>query len=273
MKYYPNGAGETLGGDVLASQSPIITSGNIWWVNSATGTDAASPAGQDREKPLATLVQANTNATDGDIVFLQSGHVETFTVAFGALKALTVVGVGTTSGKPAAQLKINAAAAGLISTATGVSELRNIYFPAAVQSDTSANGKVKVASTPGVVISGCYFESSGNDQLSALEIGVASNSVLVENCTFVSTATSTATRPTRGIFVSGAVTDLRIIGCVFDDGTVGYSGSSCDLSGGTITRLRCHSNSFLRGADAVVASASTGYLVPSTQSGGARVSW
>ncbi|HXT99480.1 MAG TPA: hypothetical protein VN903_00720, partial [Polyangia bacterium] len=154
MRFYPNGAGESLGGDVLCSQTPIITSGNVWWVNSATGTDAASPAGQDREKPLATLVQANTNATAGDIIFLQSGHTETMTVAFGALKAVTVVGVGTTSGKPAAQLKINAAAAGLLSTATGVSELRNIYFPAAVQSDTSATGKVLIASTPGVIVSG-----------------------------------------------------------------------------------------------------------------------
>jgi hypothetical protein len=273
MRFYANGLGESLGGDALATQLPIITSGNVWWVNSVTGTDAASPAGQDREKPLATLVQANTNATDGDIIVLENGHVETMTVLFGALKAVTVVGIGTTSGKPGAQLKINAAAAGLISTATGVCELRNIYFPAAVQSDTTANGKIRIASTPGVVISGCYFESSANDQLPAISIDVASNNVLIENCTFVSTATTTATRPLRGIYLAGAVTDLRIIGCTFDDGTVGYANGACDLSGATITRLRCHSNTFLRGADLAVASATTGYFALPAVSGGGRVSW
>lgn len=273
MNYLTNGSGESLGGDVLVSQKPIITSGNVWWVNSVTGTDAASPAGQDREKPLATLVQANTNAAAGDVIFLQSGHTETFTVLFGALKAVTVVGVGTTSGKPGAQLLINAAAAGLISTATGVCELRNIYFPAAVQSDTSATGKIRVAATSNVVISGCYFESSANDQLAAISLDASSNSVLIENCTFVSTATTTVTRPTRGIHVQGAVTDLRVIGCVFDDGTVGYSTGACDLSGGTITRLRCHSNSLLRGASVLIAAATTGYFVPSTQSGDGRVNW
>lgn len=273
MKYYANGLGESLGGDVLATQTPFITSGNVWWVNSVTGVDAASPAGQDREKPLATLVQANTNATAGDTIVLQSGHVETFTVLFGALKAVTVVGVGTTSGKPAAQLKINAAAAGLISTASGVCELRNIYFPAAVQSDTSATGKIRIAATPGVVISGCYFESSANDQLAAISIDAASNSVLIENCTFVSTATTVATRPTRALQVDGAISDLRIIGCTFDDGTVGYANPACDISGATITRLRAHSNTLLRGADVAIASASTGYFVPSTVTGGGRVGW
>lgn len=269
MKFYPNGLGESLGGDSLASQKPIITSGNIWWVNSVTGTDAGGTAGQDREKPLATLGQANTNATDGDIIVLQSGHSETLTSAL-SLKGVTVVGIGTTSGKPAAQIKINAAAATCVQFTTTGGELRNIYFPAAVQSDTNTNGKVRLT-TANCIVYGCYIESSANDQLPALSID--SNSSRVENCTIVSTATSTATRPLRGIWTSGAVSDLVLIGNIFDDGTVGYASGACDISAGTVTRLKAYGNSFLRGADLAVASASTGYFVPSTQSGGPRVSW
>lgn len=268
MRLYPNGLGESLGGDAIATQRPIYMSGNVWWVNSATGTDAGGTAGQDQQKPLATLVQANTNASDGDVIVLQSGHTETLTGAL-SLKGLTVVGIGTTSGKPAAQIKINAAAATALQFATTGGELHNIYFPAAVQVDTSANGKVRVT-TAGCVIYGCYFESNANDQLPALSIDTGCR---VENCTFVSTATSTASRPLKGIGTTGAVNDLIIIGNVFDDGTVGFTSPACDLSSGTVSRMRGHSNSFLRGAEISVSSASTGFFIPATQTGGAKVTW
>jgi hypothetical protein len=273
MKVYPNGAGESQGGDVLCTQSPLFVGGNVWWVNSATGVDAGGTAGQDREKPLATLGQAVTNSANGDVIYLQSGHTETLTVAQN-IGIRSVVGVGTTSGKPSVQMKINAAAAGCLTAGGQGCEIKNIYFPAAVQSDTTAAaGKVWIPSTPNVLIYGCYFESSGLDQLAALQIDVSSNGVSVEKCTFVSTATAVATRPTRGLYVSGAVSDLSVISCVFDDGTVGYSSKACDLSGGTITRLKAHSNSTLRGADVSIASASTGYFIPSTRSGGGAVNW
>jgi len=272
MRIYPNGLGEQAGGDQRASQKPLLMSGDVWWVNSVTGTDAASPAGKDQQKPLATLVQANTNAADNDIIVLQSGHTETLTVAL-ALKAVTVIGIGTTAGKPAAQIKINAAAAIMLQFTASAGELANIYFPAAVQTDTSANGKVRVASISHCIISGCYFESSALDQLAALEISAAAQGVIVEDCTFISTASSGITRPTRGLHVSGAVSEFRMTGNVFDDGGMGYSTAACDLSGGTITRLRAYGNSFLRGAETLIASATVGYFFPPTQSGGAKVTW
>ena len=48
-------------------------------MDSATGSDAASPAGKDRIKPLATLAQACTNAATGDIIVCLAGHAETLT--------------------------------------------------------------------------------------------------------------------------------------------------------------------------------------------------
>lgn len=272
MKLYPNGLGESAGGDVLATQKPLFMSGNVWWVNSATGVDAGGSAGQDREKPLATIGQANTNATDGDIIVLQSGHNETLSAQLN-LKAVSLVGIGTTSGKPAAQLKINSASATLLNLAVAATEIRNVYFPASVQSNTSANGKLRLANIDNCVISGCYFESSALDQLAALEVATIADEALIENCTFVSTATTVTTRPTRGLYVSGAITDLHVVGCVFDDGTVGYSTAACDISGGTITRLKGTGISLLRGAEVLIASATTGYFIPSTSTGGGKVTW
>lgn len=271
MKVYPNGL-ETLGGDSLVSQKPLWVGGNTWWVNSATGTDAGGTAGQDREKPLATLGQALTNSANGDVIVLQSGHSETLTAALN-VGIKTVVGVGTTGGKPAAQLKINAANATLLNMSGSGGQLRNIYFPAAVQSDSSATGKVQIPASTNVLIYGCYFESGANDQMDAVQAIVASNNLRIENCTFVSTATSTATRPTKGLSLTGAITDVSIIGCIFDDGTVGYSGKAADLSGGTITRLSAYNNSLLHGADITINSASTGFFGVGSLSGGGVVSW
>jgi hypothetical protein len=270
-KIYQNGLGESQGGDVLCTQLPLFSSGNVWWVNSATGTDAGGTAGQDRERPLATLVQANTNASDYDLVVLESGHTETLVAAL-SLKALTIVGVGTTSGKPAAQIKINAAAASmLVFSGAAVGELRNIYFPASVQANTTANGKIRQSTSGHLLISGCYFELSANDQLPGISIDTGST--IVENCTFVSTATAIASRPLKAIGSTGAVSDVRIVGSVFDSGTVGFSTAAIDLSTAAVTRLRAFSNSFLRGADSLIHASTTGYFIPSTNSGSPKVTW
>lgn len=272
MKVYPNGLGETLGGDTILGQKPLWVGSSVWWVNSATGTDAGGSAGQDREKPLATLAQALTNSGNADIIILQSGHSETLT-ANQNIGIRTIMGVGTTSGKPAAQLKINSANATLLTMSGSGGQLRNIYFPAAVQSNSSVTGKIQVPASTNCLIYGCYFECGANDQMDAVQAIVSSTSLRIENCTFVSTATSTATRPTNGLHLTGAITDVMVINNTFDDGTVGFSGKAADLSGGTITRLHASGNSLLRGADVVIGSASTGFFGTGTLSGGGGVSW
>lgn len=273
MKVSPNGLGESLGGDPLLGQKPFWVGGNVWWVNSVTGTDASGTAGQDQQKPLATLGQAVTNSAAGDVIVLQSGHVETLTSALTISSARTIVGVGTTSGKPGAQLKLNSANASLLTLSGAGCQLRNIYFPGNVQSNGGASGKVAIPATANILIYGCYFECGATDQQDAVQATASSNSLRVENCTFVSTATSTATRATNGLKLAGAITDVIVVNNTFDDGTVGFAGKAADLSGGTITRLHAYGNSLLRGADFVINSASTGFFGTGTLSGGSVVSW
>ena len=66
MPVYPNGLGQSLG-DTLATTYPLHMSGQVWYVLSTTGVDAASPRGLDATRPLATFGQAYSNASNNDI--------------------------------------------------------------------------------------------------------------------------------------------------------------------------------------------------------------
>ena len=100
--FLQNGCGESTG-DELCTSRPLLlpTSNSVWYVNSATGTDAVSPAGKNREKPLATLAQAITNAQANDIIVLMDGHAES-TTSFMTLSTagVKIVGAGSSGGIP-----------------------------------------------------------------------------------------------------------------------------------------------------------------------------
>lgn len=274
MKLWPNGIGGSTG-DVLATTKPLYLSGDVWFVNSTGGVDGVSPAGKDRQKPLATLAQAQTNGAAGDIVVLMDGHTETFTVTLAITKALCIVGEGSASGVPTAQLKINAAAASCLNVATTGVQLRNIKFPASVQSNTGSGGstgKIAVAGASCGII-GCYIEQSGLDQLAGISYANGMTNERIENTTVISTATAVATRPTYGIFHIGTVADLDIVGLVLSDGQVGFSGAAWDGSAGAVTRLRAQGVSLLLGADVKLHASTLGWLAPPTVTSGAVVSW
>lgn len=260
-EYFVSGIGETLG-DPLAVNPPFMTKGAVWFVCSVNGTDAGGTAGKDKQKPLKTLAQAQTNASAGDTVFLLNGHAETYTTSLSISKQLYIVGTGLVSGKyPGASFTINAASADAFVLSAAGTQLRNIYFPQSSQSNSfSAGGKVVVETTD-CLIAGCYFEMGALDQGAGLIDAVAAPTRLrVENCTFISTATSTATRPIYGMSVQQTVSDVAVIGSVFNDGTVGFSTAALDMSGPTVTRIRAENISLLQGADFLIASAST-YLI------------
>lgn len=268
---WPNGFGETTG-DALASTLPFYQAfGNdVWFVCSLNGTDGASPAGKNKEKPLATLGQANTNAASGDIIVLLTGHTETFTAALTITKSLTIIGCGTTSGKPSPQLKNNSAAASMVTLATANIdvEFRNVYFPAQVQS----NSATKFNYTAGSLrMEGCYCEASGNDTAAVITLptsGIERFDFI--NSTMVSTGSSTSSQPLRGISGTSITGHVRLDGAVFDDGTYGWSGDTALLiSQGSTGGVRGTGVSLLRGASIAISNRS--WVQVGTATGGGRV--
>jgi hypothetical protein len=270
--FWPNGVGELVGDD-LASTTPLYTSGSIWYVLSTTGIDAASPAGKNKEKPLATLNQANTSAVSGDIIVLLTGHTETRTTAITITKSLTIVGCGTSGGKPSPQLKNNSAAANLIiiNTAGIYVELRNVYFPAQVQS----NSATKISNPQGNLrFVGCYFEANVFDTAAVITIpttGTESTFAFIDS-TIISTGVSTTSQPLVGITGSSVTAHVRLDGSTFSDGTYGWSGDAAvtlTMAGATDT-VRGVNVSLLLGATISLGSART-WVSVATATGGGRV--
>lgn len=270
MRMYPGGLGEA-SGHWLATSSPIFASGDVWYVQSAIGTDAVSPAGLDRTKPLATLAQAITNATDGDIVVLMAGHTQTLTAVQTIGKTLAVVGGGFSAGIPTVSFTRNAAAAKLFNvTATGV-VIGGIKF---LGDSQSCNQPIVSVDGGRFALENCYFTANNLTAAEMVRITGINDGHSIRDTTFVAGGTSLVTQPVAAIKVSAAVAGLTLEGIVVDGGQYGWSDPyAVDLSGGNVDQLVMKQCSLLRGSDARFTSASVGYINPATTSGGPRILW
>lgn len=268
LNFLNNGIGGTLG-DSLALAKPLVLSGNVWYVNSTVGSDAASPRGQNREKPLATLQQAVTNAADGDLVVLLSGHAESISTTVTINKKLIVIGEGSAAGLPTVSLTQSADVVMLSCTVSRV-ELRNILFPEPGLAVTTA--RVAFSSTDQLG-NGCYFRCGSHTGAAPVTMN-SSDRLRLENCTFISTATDVSLQPFAAVLGTTALADIVVDGLVLSDGTVGFSNLySWDTGGFAITRLRATNISLLLGADMKLHASSTGLVNVATATGGGKVVW
>src|SRR3990167_2596096 len=257
---YPNGAGGTTG-DTWATCEPLYMSGAIWYVHSSTGTDAAAPAGKNREKPLATLAQAVTNAADNDVIVFLSGHAETLTSAQTISEKLTLAGEGSSSGVPTVVFTGGANAALFTISGTNV-ELRNIKIAASTVANSTSRATVTGV---GFVMDGCYVECGANDTAAAFTLGSGADQALLRNTTFISTATLTSAQPESALKSSAAIADLTLEGVTFSAGTVGFSNYfAWDSWAAAVTRVKALDLSLLLGADVKLHASSTGRVNVST---------
>lgn len=242
--FLPNGVGETLG-DILVTTGPFLATGTVYYVNSVIGD--VTYTGLNTERPLPALTNAQTVASDGDIIVLLDGHTETLTVALSLTKKLTIVASGSSNGIPTVSFGMNADATlfTVTSAATGI-QFRNIKFRTNLVSSTAQRIDLSAANA---VFYGCYFEMGSNDQGPGILLANALASVRVENTSFVSTATAISPAPVAGLRTAGTTTDLTIKGCVFDGGSQGFSAYAYDELGAA-TRRHGEEISLLRGADA-----------------------
>jgi hypothetical protein len=265
---HTNGIGGTAGA-ALALLSPLYSSGDIWYVLSTTGSDAAAPRGKERIRPLATLAQACTNAAAGDIIVCLSGHTETLTSGqtFSEANQL-ILGEGSGSSRPkftrgADIVMFNVTAAGV--------QINNIYFPATTVASTSS--RVKFAGVRNELV-GCYFECGTLDNGAALETVTGASQVGITGTNyFVSTSTSVASQPSNAVTVTNAITDLEIETLVLDGGTSGWAQPYAMNIAGAVTRLRVANLDLLGDSDVTIATGTTGHLHVRNKSGSARVVW
>lgn len=269
MPMYPNGLGQALG-DTLATTAPLHTSGNVWYVLSTTGVDAASPRGLDATRPLATLGQAITNSANNDIICLLSGHTETVS-ATTISKNLCIVGAGQSSGRPTVKLT-PAAADEIMLTVSGADvELRNIWFEE--RTFSSSNAVISVSGA-GFRMTGCYVEGGAYDVGPRLQLASGADRARLASTTFISTATALNAQPSKAIYVGAAITCLELDGLVISGGSYGWGDPyAFENDTAAITRLKGQSVSLLLGADMALHASTTGWLNIATATGGAQVVW
>lgn len=265
---YPNGIGGSLG-PRLATCKPLQVSGNVWYVHH-TGTNAVSPAGQNREKPLASLAQAHTNAAAGDTIVCLSGHTQVLTATQTFNKAgITLVGEGSSSGKPTVKFQMNHGSQDMFVVSAAGVRFSGLWIQG--QAQASAGLRIWANSTT-CEIDECYIECGAFDLSTA--ILAAGNNFTLRRTTIISTAVASTAQPLMGVQLGAAISDVKIEDCVFDGGTFGFSNyAALDLSAQIITRLKGEGNSFLRGADYVIHASTIGYFNPQTASGGVRGAW
>jgi len=167
---------------------------------------------------------------------------------------------------------VNAAAQDTFTVNQANTELRNIYFKEASQTNGgSAGGKVTV-SAAGCRIIGCYFEEGPKDNLAAVVLAAGATSARLVNTTIISTATTPATRPSRGVSVTAALADIEVEGLTLSDGPAGFANGAWDSAAVVLTRFRAISLSLLLGADMIMNSANVAsWINPQTTTGGGRV--
>lgn len=98
--HYPNG----FANGVSVRGLPLLNTygGNVYWVNSATGSDGNKGT---RERPFATLDYAigRCTANNGDIIMVAPNHAETITGAGGItadVAGITIIGLGHGNQRP-----------------------------------------------------------------------------------------------------------------------------------------------------------------------------
>jgi hypothetical protein len=265
--YYSNGPGGS-SGTTLATLASLNMPGAIWYVHH-TGSDAASPRGKDRSRPLATIGQAFTNSGAEDWIVCLAGHVESISTTVTLSGSRIVIGEGVGASRPRLSRTADIAVFDLNNSG---SRVENFYFPAATTAKTASRVKMQAS---GCTVANCYFECSGFDGgasavnfLSASAINCA-----VTDTTFISTATSPTSQPFGAIDVGAAITDLTLSGVVFDGGTTGWSNQFALNGTANITRLRAWNIDLLGDSDMLLTTGTTGFVGIRNKSGSSRLVW
>jgi len=272
IKYYVNGAGGTLGAE-LATLKPLYMSGVIWYVNNSSSAASDSNAGNDRDLPLATLQQAVTNSSAGDMIDLMSGHAETIASTVTINKAgLSIVGEGIGSTLPRLTNNVAAGTGPMISVEAKAILFDSIYFPGSAQ---SARERIFVGGSPAgqATLANLTFECSANDaQRSAWFNGGNTNA----GCS-ISGSTFTATGVDAGPGLQmGSAIGVTVDSCVFDAGSFNWQAGAgaIYITSGACEGFRMPNTSLLNGSNIIVdITASTGVIQVADESGDSVVDW
>ena len=187
-----------------------MTTGNVWWVCSTTGTDGAG-YGKNPDAPFDSLVYAETQASTDDTIYVMPGHTETLSSATGAVvltldvAGLKVIGLGGYSRKPV--FLVDGHANNYILLSGADTTVENIKISAG-HADVA---KAVLVQADGVTLRGVDFiENVATENFKiGVSVGVADNDsdgLTIEDCRFIMVDAAN----TQAVLVNKNTSDITI---------------------------------------------------------------
>lgn len=182
---------------------------NVWFVNSATGTDAVG-GGRTPDQPLALIRYAFSSdlVTAGDVVYVAPGHTETVNNTdriVADIAGVTVVGLGVGNNRPTITFSTDVTADIDIDAANIT--FRNLRFVGNIAALAAAIDVNAAAFT----MEDCdWYVASATKDIDITVIGVATaNDMTIRRCRFNYDVSNEAT----GVAVTAASTEvIRVVG-------------------------------------------------------------
>lgn len=269
IRSYPNGAGGSSGA-ALATSKPTFQSGNYWYVGNTVPGNSDSNAGKERTAPLATVGQANTNASAGDTVIILSGHSETVSTAVTFKTGMNIVGEGSGSSVPRFTNGVAAATNAMFIVSAASVLFDNLYFPA---SPASARERIQVIGGSGLsILQHLTFDCGANDAQRTL-----SYDSIGPDFAYGLTFRAVASGAAQAIQIQNATSYLTMDTVTMDGGSFGWGTATTTVYAfsGTqaMTDMRLTNFTLLNGSHMQLATGTTGTLQLDPASGDSRVDW
>lgn len=203
-------------GGMFTVVNESLNNGNIFWVNSVTGTDSVGN-GKSPDAPFATLAYAITQCTasNDDRIYVMAGHAEAV-IAAGTITlniaGVSIIGLGVGDARPTFSWTT-------ATTATMLMSAANIRISNCIFDLTGISALVSgiVVSAAGCQITNNYFKTqksgAGTAPLQSILTTAAANRLLIANNFFIgpaATPTTIAANTAMGITLVGG-TGIQIL--------------------------------------------------------------
>lgn len=156
---FPNGI-TSFGMPVMPTASAEVTTGDVYFVHSGTGTDAGGN-GRVKSSPFATIDYAigNCTANKGDVIYVMPGHAESISGASAIaldVAGVSVIGLGRGAARPTLTY-------GSATTTIAISGANCAFKNMILNANYADVAVAIIASGVDVLIEGCLFKEAGTN--------------------------------------------------------------------------------------------------------------
>jgi hypothetical protein len=191
----------------------VLTTGNIWFVDSGA---SASGTGRSPEDPFTTLSAASAacSANNGDIIYVMEGHAETLDGAADVdltVAGVRIIGLGNGASRPT--FTFSTAADGTFAVGANSQHIENLLFVANFTNGVTVGVDIDGAHTD-IYFKDCEWRASSSTKefLKGVTIAEDAARVTFDGCRFTEVTGGDAL---SAIFTESTMTGLTVKNCTF----------------------------------------------------------